>query len=80
MKRFYCLTCRKIRYVRTLPKSVINVTDKDPMNRHGVCRWHTDQESGMIHQESMKRKRVHRPYTGKKRLSATAAKSKSKKG
>jgi len=40
MKKFYCTICLKLKYVRVMPKDILNPEDPNPLNRIGQCDFH----------------------------------------
>lgn len=80
MKRFFCTTCKKIKYVNILPNGVENPKHPDPTQRLGTCKWHADKERGLTHAESIGSKRVRHPRTFSKPATTVAPKTKKKKG
>ncbi len=81
MKRFFCLTCKRQKRVRRLPSDVhpvldaqLNVTGYTP----GNCRWHS--ATGQTRAQVNDRQHVHAGLGSTRKMSASAAKSKSKKG
>lgn len=59
-QRFYCTQCQKIKRVSVLPPDVENPYDISPLNRIGVCRWHTTA-NGSSHRAFLGHKPGHRP-------------------
>lgn len=79
MKRFFCTTCDKIKHVQKLPADVVD-PKAPPDKRIGTCKWHSDKGRGLTRAQSMGSARVRHRITGTTKISAAAAKSKSKKG
>lgn len=75
MIRFYCTECKKVKRVRRLPKTVEKLDDGTYSS--GICRFHVDTGNRAT-LNSRTRVLAHLGSTSK--MSATAAKSKSKKG
>ncbi|MCR4301821.1 MAG: hypothetical protein NUV51_09445 [Sulfuricaulis sp.] len=79
MKRFYCETCGKVKRVRVMPDSVVsNMREKaEPGHQMiGRCRWH-DESGGRARIHGRVRSIADLGSTRK--ISASAAKSRSKK-
>lgn len=74
MKRFFCTTCDSMKSVNRLPTSVENPLEKDPLRRVGQCKWHTDQQKGMTHAESIGSKKVHHAFVKTSKISVPKGK------
>jgi hypothetical protein len=84
MKRFYCTICKKVKYVRVLPpgsEPIEGMNNEAPSetNRTGVCRWH-NRGDGKSRAAVNSRTRVVAHWGSTRKMSASSAKSKSKKG
>lgn len=42
MKRFYCTICQKVKRVRSLPDNVESEFAKNPIDRVGECKHHSN--------------------------------------
>lgn len=78
MKRFYCETCKKVKRVRSLPPGTADNLSviTDPTKRLGNCRFHDTTSRATAQDRS-------RHVTGlgsTRKISASSAKTKSKKG
>ncbi len=40
MKRFYCITCKKVKRVQHWPSFITDVNAVSPIDRKGECNWH----------------------------------------
>jgi hypothetical protein len=82
MQRFFCTTCDKVKRVQSAPVGThfVKLADIPVHARLGECRGHREM-SGATRAQVNHRGKVRKPFTGKgKGLSATQARSKSKKG
>ena len=82
MKRFFCETCQKVKRVRVLPDDAsenLNAAAKPGHRMIGTCRWHAADER---RPRKVLNSRQHRgaKLGSTRKMSASAAKSKSKKG
>ena len=55
MKRFFCVTCKSVKRVRTLPLEINDIYSNIPSDRIGRCDWHT---SGVINGRAVTPKQV----------------------
>lgn len=88
MKRFWCTTCCGFKRVRQLPDNVQTQFDADSgmtvasgrvADRKGTCDFHA-RGDGMSRAAAMSRKRVISGIGSTRKMSASSAKTKSKKG
>jgi len=79
MKRFWCSVCDKIRHVRIMPGNVIEPSSDKPEERIGTCQWH-DRPVNVSRDKINSRVHIGAHLGSTRRHSASAAKSKSKKG
>lgn len=81
MQRFYCTTCDTVKRVQVAPVHLEFLRDIPVKDRIGQCRAHLEMKQGDTRARINHRGKVRTPLTAKgKGLSASQAKSKSKKG
>lgn len=79
MKRFWCKTCQRTKRVRRLPDDVVPLTDGNKIVGYseGTCDYH--DRGVQTRAQVMGRVRVLSHIVNRKKISASSAKSKSKK-
>jgi len=80
MKRYYCGTCQRVVRCRRLPDGAVENLNERAAPGHALlatCRHH---EEGAPRSQVNDRRHVHASFGSTRKLSASSARSKSKKG